>query len=121
MNTSNILIVLILAVVLVPALIGTVRHMKGEGECCGGPREKAPKKKIPGKPSSVLKVSIEGMHCDNCKNRVERRLDELDGVVAKVNLARKEAKVYLYSDVSDDVITETITKAGYEVTGCVRE
>ncbi len=115
MNISNVIIFLVLAVILIPAVRGTIKHMKGEGECCGGPKEKAPRKKIKGKPTEVLTVYIEGMHCDNCKNRVERRLDELEGVVAKVNLSKKLAKVYLYGDISRGLISETITKAGYEV------
>ncbi len=117
MNVSNIIILLVLVVVLIPAISGTIKHIKGEGSCCGGPKEKAPRKKIPGKPTKVLSVKIEGMHCDNCKNRVEKRLDELDGVVAKVNLSKKMAKVYLYGDINSDLITDTITRAGYEVVG----
>lgn len=89
--------------------------MKGEGSCCGGPKEKAPKKKIKGKALSKMKVQIEGMHCDNCKNRVEKRLDELDGVVAKVRLSEKAAYVSLYKEIPESLIRDTITKAGYEV------
>lgn len=116
MNISNIIIIVVLIIILIPAVSGTVKHMKGEGDCCGGPKEKAPVKKIPGKPTSKLKVHIEGMHCENCKNRVEKRLDELDGVVAKVKLSQKVAIVSLYGDVSEELIRDTITKAGYEVT-----
>ncbi|MBQ9984357.1 MAG: cation transporter [Lachnospiraceae bacterium] len=29
------------------------------------------------------------MHCEQCSNRVIRRLNELDGVAAKVNLGKK--------------------------------
>lgn len=115
MNVSNIIIILFISVILFFAVRGTIQHMKGEGSCCGGPKEKAPKKKISGKPLSKLKVTIEGMHCDNCKNRVERKLDELDGVVAKVKLSQKAAYVSLYKEIPESLICDTITKAGYEV------
>lgn len=64
-----------------------------------------------------LIVHIEGMHCDNCKNRVERHLDDIDGVVAKVNLAKKQAEVSLYKDgVPDDLIKNTIEALDFQVT-----
>ena len=115
MNIYNLIIILVIAVILIPAIKGTVTHMKGEGSCCGGPKEKAPKKRIAGKPVSKLKVQIDGMHCDNCKARVEKRLDELDGVVAKVKLSEKIAYVSLYKEIPESLIRDTITKAGYEV------
>ncbi len=89
--------------------------MKGEGSCCGGPKEKSVKKHIPGKPKSTLIVHIEGMHCDNCKNRVERHLDEIEGVVAKVNLSKKLAKVFLYEEVDEALIRKTIEDQDFEV------
>ena len=121
MNGQDIIIVLILLIILVPAIRSTVTHMKGEGACCGGPKEKRVRKKLPGKPKSKLIVHIEGMQCDNCKNRVEKHLDELDGVIAKVKLPRKLAKVYIYQDVDQNeiqnTIKETIEKLDFHVTG----
>ena len=117
MNSQDIIIIIILIIILVPAIKNTVTHMKGEGECCGGPKEKQVKKKLPGKPKSKLIVHIEGMHCDNCKNRIEKHLDELDGVIAKVKLSKKIAEVFLYQDVDNDIIKDVIEKLDFEVTG----
>ena len=116
MNIQDIIIVIILIVILVPAIKSSITHMKGEGECCGGPKEKPVKKKISGKPKSKKIVYIEGMHCDNCKNRIEKHLDELDGVIAKVKLSRKLAEVLLYEDVDDSVIRDTIESLDFQVT-----
>ncbi len=116
MNPQNIIIVLILLIILIPAIRSTVKHLKGEGACCGGPKERSIKKKIAGKPVKKLAVHIEGMHCDHCKNRVENALNELDGVVAKVKLAKNTAFVDLYKDVSEEAIREAITKCDYRVT-----
>ena len=117
MSSQDFIIVVILVIVLVPAIRSTITHMKGEGECCGGPKEKPVKKKLPGKPIHKLIVHIEGMHCDNCKNRVEKHLDELDGVIAKVKLSRKLAEVSLYKEVDEALIKNTIEKLDFEVTG----
>ncbi len=117
MNGQDIIIVLILAVILIPAVKSTITHMKGEGSCCGGPKEKVPKKKLPGKPKRVYTVNIEGMHCTNCKNRVEKHLNEISDVIAKVNLSENTAKVSVYENTSEDTIRETIEKLDFMVTG----
>ena len=44
MNAQTLLIVVILIIVLIPAITSTWKHMKGEGDCCGGPKEKPVKK-----------------------------------------------------------------------------
>lgn len=50
METEDIIIIVVLAIILIPAIKSTITHMKGEGSCCGGPKKKVPRKKIPGKP-----------------------------------------------------------------------
>ena len=68
--------------------------------------EKPVKKKIDGPKLREITVHIEGMHCQNCKNRIEKHLDELDGVVAKVNLNKKTAVVSIYQVMDDSVIRD---------------
>ncbi len=64
----------------------------------------------------VLKV--EGMMCNHCKAAVEKALNGVDGVVStEVNLEQKTAAVTLQTEVSDDVLREAVTGAGYEVLG----
>ena len=89
--------------------------MKGEGDCCGGPKEKPVKKKIDGPELRELVVYIDGMHCQNCKNRIEKHLDELDGVVAKVNLNKKQAVVSIYREIDDSVIRNVIEGLDFTV------
>ena len=48
MNTSSLIALIVLILILVPAVKATVTHMKGEGSCCGGPKEKPVHKKISG-------------------------------------------------------------------------
>ncbi|MET4047332.1 Cu+-exporting ATPase [Rhodococcus sp. UYP5] len=56
-----------------------------------------------------------GMTCASCANRIERKLNKLDGVTATVNYATEKAKV-----VSDGVLTADLIKAveqaGYTAT-----
>ncbi len=115
MNKESIFVVVILIVIMIPAVKGTIAHLKGEGSCCGGPKEKPVKKRMRGEKLCELLVGIDGMHCANCKNRIERHLDELDGVVAKVNLEKKQAVVSLYKDVDCEIIKDVIEKLDFHV------
>ncbi len=40
-----------------------------------------------------LELPVEGMTCASCANRIERRLNKLDGVTATVNYATEKAAV----------------------------
>lgn len=40
---EDLLIIGVLIVILIPAVKSTITHLKGEGSCCGGPKEKVPK------------------------------------------------------------------------------
>lgn len=60
---------------------------------------------------------VEGMSCGHCSGRVEKTLNEMDGVVsANVNLDTKEAVVELSKDIADDIFKTAIAEQGYEVT-----
>lgn len=58
---------------------------------------------------------IEGMSCGHCSSRVEKALNELDGVNATVDLDKKTAFIKLSKDVNDEVLEKAVTDAGYEV------
>jgi len=59
-------------------------------------------------------ISINGMSCEHCQARVEKALNAIDGVEAKVDLKKKNATVTLQSDVDDEVLKNAVKEAGYE-------
>ncbi|HRU63801.1 MAG TPA: heavy metal-associated domain-containing protein [Paludibacteraceae bacterium] len=65
--------------------------------------------------SELLK--IKGMSCSHCAARVEKALNTIDGVSAKVDLNSNTAKVSLLKEVSDEVLKKAVEDVGYEVTG----
>ncbi|MDE5737647.1 MAG: copper resistance protein CopZ, partial [Oscillospiraceae bacterium] len=67
---ENLIIILIMIVILIIGVIATVKHFKGESDCCGGGSYKPKRKKLKNI-KYKKKFKIEGMHCQNCKNRVE--------------------------------------------------
>ena len=58
---------------------------------------------------------IEGMMCGHCSGRVEKALNALDGVEAKVDLEAKTATVTLSREITDETLKTTVENAGYEV------
>ena len=60
-----------------------------------------------------VELAITGMTCASCANRIERKLNKLDGVTATVNYATEKAKVTFPDTVSPEVLLETVEQAGY--------
>ena len=63
-----------------------------------------------------VELGITGMTCASCANRIERKLNKLDGVVATVNYATEKAKVTFPGSVSPDDLVATVEQAGYGAT-----
>ena len=61
-------------------------------------------------------LQIKGMSCGHCSARVEKVLNAIDGVEAKVDLESNSAKLILSKDVSDETIKTAVDNIGYEVT-----
>ncbi|GAA3971798.1 copper-translocating P-type ATPase [Thermobifida alba] len=60
-----------------------------------------------------VELLIGGMTCASCANRVERKLNKLDGVRASVNYATEKASVEFGDGVTTDDLIATVEKAGY--------
>ena len=58
---------------------------------------------------------IEGMVCSHCASRVERALNALPGVQARVNLGQKTAVVESAGTLDEALLRKTVQDAGYEV------
>ncbi|MGH3898155.1 MAG: heavy metal translocating P-type ATPase [Pseudonocardiaceae bacterium] len=60
-----------------------------------------------------IELSITGMTCASCANRIERKLNELDGVTATVNYATEKARVSSPAGVDSAVLIAQVEAAGY--------
>ena len=63
-----------------------------------------------------VELDITGMTCSSCANRIEKKLNKLDGVQATVNLPLNSALVEVGPDVPNDLLLATVEKAGYSAT-----
>ena len=62
-----------------------------------------------------LELPITGMTCASCANRIERKLNKLDGVAASVNYATERATVDFDPAATDpELLVETVRAAGYD-------
>ncbi|QQM53259.1 MULTISPECIES: heavy metal translocating P-type ATPase [Rhodococcus] len=60
-----------------------------------------------------IELAITGMTCASCANRIERKLNKLDGVTATVNYATEKAKVSYPDDVTPEDLVTVVEQAGY--------
>lgn len=60
-------------------------------------------------------IIIEGMMCMHCTARVQKALEDIEGVTANMDLEKKAAYLTLEKEVSDEVLTKAVTDAGYQV------
>lgn len=113
---ENIVIIAIVVAIAGYGVYYTIKHFKGKaGGCCGGGDYKPRKKKL----SVVLyrkTFKVEGMHCENCKNRVQEVVNDIKGVAGKVNLKKCELTVSYAEEVDDELIKNRIERAGYKIT-----
>jgi Cu+-exporting ATPase len=63
-----------------------------------------------------IELAIGGMTCASCANRIERKLNKLDGVTATVNYATEKAAITAPSDYDPQSLIQEVEKAGYSAT-----
>ena len=117
-NAGTIIAIGVIAVLITIGIFSAFKHFKGKGGCCGGgSREIEEKPKTLSEPIIMTKLMrIEGMHCTNCKNTIERRLNRLDGVLCQVDLKTSVAEIQLCREISDKELSFIIAQLDFNVT-----
>lgn len=116
---------LVLIVFAVLVIKGYMKRMTSG--CCGtSGGEKVEKIKVTDKDKShypyLAELTIDGMVCGNCAQRVENALNVLDGVWAKVDVSTKTATVRMKQPVEERVLRDTVNHiGGYTVMKVVQE
>ncbi|NUP51166.1 MAG: copper-translocating P-type ATPase [Catenulispora sp.] len=68
---------------------------------------------VPTGPVTDVELAIGGMTCASCANRIERKLNKLDGVTATVNYATEKAKVTFPAAYAPADLVAVVEQAGY--------
>src|SRR5262245_10722545 len=63
--------------------------------------------------TATVRLDLEGMHCASCAARIERKLNELDGVSATVNLATEQATVQSDHEIPVEQLVAAVESTGY--------
>jgi P-type Cu+ transporter len=64
-------------------------------------------------PQRIVRLELDGLTCAACAAHVEKRLNELDGVDATVNVATERATVRCDPAISDGELVTAVTATGY--------
>ncbi|MGW9022395.1 heavy metal translocating P-type ATPase [Leucobacter chromiiresistens] len=67
----------------------------------------------PPAPGAGVELEIGGMTCASCANRIERKLNKLDGVTATVNYATEKARVTVPAGYDPALLISEVEKTGY--------
>lgn len=110
---------LILLLIILMCLVGlrtVIKHMKGEGGGCCNTSDKPLelKKKHHGPITNTLVFKIEGMHCENCRIRVQNALNGIQGVVAHVNLKKEQALLECEKRIDPYQVIWCVQEVGYQ-------
>ena len=120
MGWINYVLIAVIAAAAVGGILSVVKHAKGQGDCCGGGGgiiDTDEKKTLEGPVRAKHVLHIEGMHCDNCRRAVERRLNKIDGALCQVDLKNKTATVLCDRPVDPQTLRLAVTMLDYQVTG----
>ncbi|NBH10612.1 heavy metal translocating P-type ATPase [Amycolatopsis sp. SID8362] len=67
-------------------------------------------------PVTEIELAIGGMTCASCANRIERKLNKLDGITASVNYATEKARVHAPEGIDPATLVAAVEAAGYSAT-----
>ena len=116
-------IIITIAVLAVIALVAVVafrsyRKTLAQG-CCGaggGTVDSAAEEKVlEGPVVAERHIKIGGMTCINCQNRIEKRLNKIEGLSAKADWKKGSAVVKMDREIPDNTIRMAILQLDYQV------
>lgn len=106
----------VVAVAKVPWKELAAAGQTADGSEVGSPNQTPTSPGTPTSNQTEVQLSISGMTCASCVNRVERKLRKLPGVIPQVNLATETATITLEKDYSNQELIDVVNNAGYEAT-----
>ncbi|SEL34625.1 Copper chaperone CopZ [Butyrivibrio sp. ob235] len=114
---SNIFAAIIIVAIIAFSLRGSIKHFRGEGGCCGGGNSvvKEPDKKLDNPVIGKTTLKVEGMHCENCRNRVKRVINSIEGASCKVNLKKGLVDIEYDRDIDNDIFIKAIENLDFHV------
>lgn len=110
---GTVLVLLILTVAVIVALKSSRKHLKGEGDCCGGGTDSCSVKYL----NQIVdrrKVEIEGIRCQHCKIQIQTIINQVP-YLACGEINDHMAVIEANRMIDEQEIIRIIEKAGYRV------
>lgn len=112
---DNILIILITGLII-GAAVAVLWKRRGQKGCCGSTGSHRPRKKKLNTVAFTHVFAVEGMHCENCANRVTEIVNDIPDVAGVVDLKKGTLTVSYAREVPDCLIRERLRRHGYTAT-----
>lgn len=114
MNAGTIVVIFLVILIIGACLFSFVRRFTGKESCCETNIPRIKPKKLKTTIGSFA-LQIEGMRCESCRRTLMLKLNELDGISAKVNLEKQMAVISYEHPVEYEKIIEVVESAGFVV------
>ena len=111
---SDIIVIIIIAAILLPALRSFIGHFKGRSGCCSGGDYKARPRKLSHVAEKKTAI-VEGMSCRHCVNRVTEAVQDIPGTSALVKLRGGKVIISCSEPMDSAIFVKAIEDAGYIV------
>ena len=120
MDITTIIIYIAAAALIIFGVYHSVQKFRGKAKssCCGTPEVKAVRKVEDTDESHYpyrYMLAVEGMKCSGCASNVENSLDNMDGVWARVNLGRGEARVLTKKEYKREDFEDALSGTSYKI------
>ena len=113
--------IVIIAIVAVLCVYGVMKFKKNVSSGCCGTGDDEKKVRVKDKDKSnypyCAKLTVEGMTCNHCREKVENTLNSEEGCWATVDLDSKTATVRMKKEIPQEEFERVIRHAGYTLTG----
>lgn len=113
---ENGMIIAVIIVVLFIAIRSVAKKAKSKSSCCGSGAYVAKSKKLKNVTEKRI-YQVEGIHCQNCANRIMENLQSIPYVSASVNQKKGRVTVSMEQHVEPELLRQSIEKDGYQITG----
>lgn len=112
---ENAIIILVLIIVAVLALRSVLKRFARKTSCCSSGSDYTPQKKRLKNVVNTRVFQVEGMHCEKCAGRVMEVINDIPGVAGTVDLKKALLTVSYEEDVSDELLSARLERAGYKL------
>ena len=92
MSIANISVTLIIILAVIMITMPLFKRMRSKETCCGTEKVRVKRKKLKTVAGSY-RLSVDGMHCSNCRKNAMDAINSIDGLSCRVDLEKKEALI----------------------------